>query len=72
MGTSIISGIDIETQNCLADIGQSHGFVVAEIGERKIDRNKRMMPSSLDKYSNSQIQQRMHSEYVIGFYKSNK
>jgi hypothetical protein len=31
--------------------------------------NKRMMPSGFVRNQKSQIQQRMHEEYVIGFYK---
>jgi DNA modification methylase len=70
VGTSNIRGIDTETQNCLADIGQSIGFEVPKIGLRSLDRNRRMLPAGLKLNMNSQIQQRMHQEFVIGFYKS--
>ena len=69
VASSILKGRDTETQNCLAEIGQTIGFRVPKIGERKLERNKRMMPTSFKKDSKSQIQQRMHTEYIIGFYK---
>jgi len=42
---------------------------VPGIGIRRLDRNRRMMPTSTTVNNESQIQQRMHEEYVIGFYK---
>jgi DNA modification methylase len=69
VGSSIMRAKDTETQNCLAEIGQSVGFKVPKIGVRKIDRNKRMLPVGQITNKNSQIQQRMHEEYIIGFYK---
>jgi DNA modification methylase len=70
VGNSQIKGIDTETQNCLADIGRSIGFEVPAIGVRNLDRNRRMMPAGGKLDLTSQIQKRMHKEYVIGFYKS--
>jgi DNA modification methylase len=69
VGTSILRGRDTETQTCLADIGRSIGFDVPRIGVRYLDRNRRMMPAGTSIDRSSQIQQRMHEEYVIGFYK---
>lgn len=69
IGSSIIRGIDTETQICLADIGKMIGFEVPKIGIRNLDRNKRMLPAGAKVNADSQIQQRMHQEYVIGFYK---
>lgn len=69
VGNSVMRGKDTETQNCLADIGRNIGFEVPKIGVRKLDRNKRMLPAGIETNTNSQIQQRMHEEYVIGFYK---
>ncbi len=69
VGSSIMRGKDTQTQNCLAEIGRDIGFEVPAIGIRKIDRNKRMMPAGATTDMKSQIQQRMHVEYVIGFYK---
>ncbi len=69
VGTSIIRGVDTETQNCLAEIGETMGFQAPKIGIRQLDRNRRMMPAGAKINRHSQIQQRMHEEYVIGFYK---
>jgi DNA modification methylase len=69
VGTSQMRGIDTETHNCLADIGQQIGFEVPAIGVRNLDRNRRMMPAGNIINRGSQIQQRMHQEYVIGLYK---
>ena len=65
----MIRGISTDTQFCLAEIGEMTGFEVPKIGERNLDRNRRMMPAGAKVNENSQIQQRMHKEYVIGFYK---
>ena len=69
IGNSIMRGKDTETHKCFADIGRDIGFHVPKIGVRKLDRNKRMLPAGMKTDTNSQIQQRMHEEYVIGFYK---
>ncbi len=69
VGNSIMRGKSTETHNCLADIGIRIGFEVPKIGVRNLDRNKRMLPTGVYKNIKSQIQQRMHEEYVIGFYK---
>jgi DNA modification methylase len=69
VGTSIMRGQDSETHYCLADIAKSIGFEVPGIGTRNIDRNRRMMPAGLEVDETSQIQQRMHKEYVLGLYK---
>lgn len=69
VGNSTLRGIDTAIPQCLAEIGQSLGFEVPAIGVRHLDRNRRMMPAGTRIDRNSQIQQRMHKEYVIGFYK---
>lgn len=69
VGNSILKGIDTETHICLADIGEHIGFRLVKIGVRQLDRNKRMMPTAHKTDKSSQIQQRMHEEYVIGFFK---
>ena len=69
VGNSVMRGRDTETQTCLAEIGRQIGFQVPEIGVRNLDRNRRMMPVGARLDLESQIQQRMHQEYVIGFYK---
>ncbi|MEA3339385.1 MAG: class I SAM-dependent methyltransferase [Chloroflexota bacterium] len=69
VGSSTMRGKDTRTHICLADIGRAIGFEVPKIGVRHLDRNRRMMPAGSKIDSKSQIQQRMHKEYVIGFYK---
>jgi DNA modification methylase len=68
VGTSIVKGVDTRIEDCLVDIGQQIGFEVSKIGIRSLDRNRRMLPAGLEIDQGSQIQQRMHEEYVIGFY----
>lgn len=70
VGTSTMRGMDVQTHSCLADIGASVGFEVVGVSQRALDRNKRMMPARFGKKTDSTIEQRMHEEYVIGFYKS--
>lgn len=69
VGNSTLAGTDAQVDNSLVEIGKQIGFDVPIVGIRQLDRNRRMLPagSSVDK--NSQIQQRMHDEFVIGFYK---
>lgn len=69
VGASEMRGRDTETQNCLSEIGILHGFQVPAIGIRNLDRNRRMLPAGLEIDQDSQIQKRMHEEFVIGFYK---
>jgi len=69
VGNSNICGVDSRTDICLKEIGENLGFIVPKIGERDLDRNRRMMPASNNKNYNSQILNRMHKEYIIGFYK---
>jgi DNA modification methylase len=69
VGSSMMRGKDTLTQECLASIGRQLGFIVPKIGVRRLDRDRRMLPAGLIRDLNSKIQQRMHEEYVIGFYK---
>ena len=69
VGSSTLKGKDTKTGECLADIGKSIGFEVPKIGIRNLKRDKRMMPAGKELDLDSQIQQRMHQEFVIGFYK---
>ncbi len=69
VGNSIMRGIDTQISNCLSDIGVSIGFVQPVIGERNIDRNRRMLPAGMRIDQTSQIQQRMHKEYIVGLTK---
>ena len=69
VASSILAGMDVMTHICLAEIGKKAGFELIHIGERNIHRDSRMLPSSLKKNS-SQIEARMHNEFVIGLWKS--
>jgi DNA modification methylase len=68
VGNSVMRGIDTRTQDCLAAIGEAVGFELAGIGIRHLDRDRRMMPARRGNRQ-SQIEDRMHEEYVIGLYK---
>jgi len=69
VGNSMFRGKDTKIEYCLTNIGQDIGFDVPKVGVRNLDRNRRMLPAGLKINLDSQIQQRMHEEYVIGFYK---
>ncbi len=69
VGSSTMRGQDTMTDLCLADIGRSLGFAVPRIAVRNLDRNRRMMPAGAKLDPGSQIQKRMHEEYIIGFLK---
>jgi len=70
VGNSTMRGRDTKIHTCLAEIGKEIGFLVPMIGVRHLDRNRRMLPSGSTINRDSQIQQRMHEEYVIGFYRA--
>ena len=70
IGSSKLRGMDVETHKGIAAIGEKAGFVLAEIGTRQLDRDKRMMPARWGRQRHSQIEERMHEEYVIGLVKS--
>jgi DNA modification methylase len=70
VGTSIVRGIDSEIGQCLIAIAEPLGFEALEPGMRSLDRNRRMLPASTKKSERtSQIQSRMHEEYVLALIK---
>ena len=69
VGSSTMRGIDTDTSKCLGEIGKTIGFDLVNVAERKLDRNKRMMPARESGESGTQIEERMHKEYIIGFFK---
>lgn len=69
VGSSNMRGVDTVTHTCLAEIGQHIGFEIPHTGVRQLDRDRRMMPVTRSRNNASQIESRMHEEYVIGFYK---
>ena len=70
VGTSILRGVDVETHKGIASIGKSVGFDLVGIGVRRLDRDRRMMPARWGRQNQSQIEKRMHEEYVVGMVKS--
>lgn len=70
VGSSIMRGVDTETGKCLGEIAEGLGFDVPMIAIRNLDRNKRMLPAGMKLDGDSQIEQRMHQESVIGLYKT--
>ena len=70
VGNSIMRGISTETDRCLGEIGKHIGFELVHIGVRDLDRDKRMLPARKNGNSmSSQIEARMHQEYILGFMK---
>ncbi len=69
VGSAVMRGQDTETHRCLAEIGETLGFTVPDIGLRRLARNRRMMPAANHHNPDSAIQRRMHEEYVIGLCK---
>jgi hypothetical protein len=69
VATSVLNSLDVETHLCLSEIGESLGFELAGIGERNIHRDSRMLPTSHTR-NGSQIESRMHTEFVIGLWKN--
>ena len=69
VGPSTMRGYRVETHELLAEIGESKGFSLVYIGQRELDRNRRMMPARFGNNGHSMIEQRMHEEFVIGLLK---
>jgi len=65
VGSSTMRGIDVQTHACLAELVSRAGFDLVGVVERKIDRDKRMMPARFGGKQGSMIEERMHHEYVI-------
>lgn len=70
VGNSVMRGISTETDRCLGEIGKHIGFHLVHVGIRDLDRDKRMLPARKNaSNASSQIEARMHQEYIIGFMK---
>ena len=69
VGTSVIRGVDIQIDNCLVELGRQIGFDVPAVGIRNLDRDRRMLPARNRPDADSQIERRIHREYIVGFYK---
>ena len=70
VGTSTMRGLNVQTHLCLAEMSTRAGFEVVRIAERKLDRNRRMMPARFGRRGKSQIEERMYHEYVLGLLKA--
>jgi DNA modification methylase len=68
VGTSTMRNVSVETHRCLAELGTWAGFNLVGTAERRIDRDRRMMPARTRR-TDSGIEKRMHEEYVIGLHK---
>ncbi|MFQ5853703.1 MAG: DNA methyltransferase [Candidatus Binatia bacterium] len=68
VGSSTIRGVKVRTPFALAEIAENLGFKVVGVQERKLDRDKRLMPVSRDGNGKG-IEARMHEEHVIGLVK---
>jgi len=63
VGTSTMRGLDVKTPECLADIAvRDAGFAVEGVRQRRLDRDRRMMPFSK---GGTSIERRMATEAVI-------
>lgn len=83
VGSSIMREIDTETAKCLSEIGKTTGFDLIDIAQRRLDRNRRMMPARNalqseaggpareNNKAGTKIEERMHKEYIVGFLKPN-
>ena len=69
VGSSTMRGLDVQTDRCLAEVCSRLGWHVVGIAARRIDRDKRMMPMRRSAKAESQIEQRMSVESVIGMLK---
>jgi len=69
VGPSTMRGLRIDTPLCLGEIAEELGFYLVGIKERKLDRNRRMMPARFWNNGQSVIEQRIHEESVIGLVK---
>jgi DNA modification methylase len=69
VGSSTMRGIDTETHINLTRMAETLGFDLVGVAKRTLDRNKRMMPARFNKEKKSQIEHRMHEEFVIGLRK---
>ena len=69
VGSSTMRGLDVQTDKCLAEVCSCLGWDVVGIAARRIDRDKRMMPMRRSAKAESQIEQRMSVESVIGMVK---
>jgi DNA modification methylase len=69
IGSSTMRGVETQTHLNLIEIAKEVGFQMVGVAKRLIDRDRRMMPARNRSDNSSQIEMRMHEEYVIGLRK---
>lgn len=69
VASSVLCGLDVETHKAIVALGEAENFKLAGIGVRNIDRDRRMMPARRNNQPLTQIENRMHEEYIIGLIK---
>ncbi len=69
IGSSVLRGLDVETHRAIASLGEAAGFQLAGVGCRRLDRDRRMMPARWGSSPGSQIERRMHEEFIVGLVK---
>ena len=70
VGPSTMRGVRVPTHEHLAEIaGSQLNFEVVGIGERRLDRDKRMMPARNEGGRMNGIGERMHQEFIVGLVK---
>ncbi len=65
VGPSTIRGMRINTHEHVAELIAARGFRLVDIAERTLDRDRRLMPVGAVTTGKG-IEQRIHTEYVIG------
>lgn len=68
VGESTMRGQPAQVPQSLGAIGEQVGLTLVGVGERRLDRDRRMMPARRGPATTA-IEQRMHVEYVLGFAK---
>ena len=68
VGPSTMRGVLVPTHRCLADLALQAGLDVVKVAPRNLDRDRRMMPARNGDQAGTAagIEQRMHTEYIIG------
>lgn len=67
VGPSTMRGVPVPTHDCLAELVETAaGLEMVGMSERKIDRNRRMMPARHHPAGGKGIEARIHHEYVLG------
>jgi len=69
VGPSTMRGQTIKTHELLGHVGNDIGFQTVDIAQRRLDRDRRMLPVAFRRNHNSQIESRMHEEYIVGLFK---